>query len=86
MSPHLKIFASFKESASEEADSLSDQSNGDEIDHTCGVKKGNLKGESSIRVSRRVSFDPLALLLDAALEGELELVQKIATEVSNHLI
>lgn len=52
------------------------------MDHSCGVKKGNLKGQGSMRVSRRVSFDPLALLLDAALEGELELVKKIATEVN----
>jgi hypothetical protein len=57
--------------------------------------KGNLKSqqltakgdcvESSscpLAVSRRVSFDPLALLLDAALEGELELVKKTANEVS----
>ncbi|XP_054169270.1 type-2 histone deacetylase 1-like [Oppia nitens] len=34
-------------------------------------------------VSRRVSFDPLALLLDAALEGELELVKRTAKEVPN---
>ena len=33
--------------------------------------------------SRRVSFDPLALLLDASLEGELELVKKTATEVAD---
>lgn len=45
------------------------------------MKKGNLKCEGSIRGSRRVSFDPLALLLDAALEGELELVKKTANEV-----
>lgn len=32
--------------------------------------------------SRRVSFDPLALLLDAALEGELDLVKKTALQVS----
>ncbi|XP_051153725.1 apoptosis-stimulating of p53 protein 2 [Leptopilina boulardi] len=47
-------------------------------------KKGNLKitiGKANL--SRRVSFDPLALLLDASLEGELELVKKTAKEVSN---
>lgn len=33
--------------------------------------------------SRRISFDPLALLLDASLEGELELVKKTAREVPN---
>lgn len=46
--------------------------------------KGNLKKQSTKDQpsgTRRVSFDPLALLLDAALEGELELVKKTATEV-----
>jgi len=47
------------------------------------LRKGNLKSADSQRKSRRVSFDPLALLLDASLEGELELVQKTALEVSN---
>ncbi|KAF8763355.1 apoptosis-stimulating of p53 protein 1-like isoform X2 [Argiope bruennichi] len=47
------------------------------------MRKGNLKGENSSRGCRRVSFDPLALLLDAALEGELELVKKTANEVPN---
>ncbi|KAG8180504.1 hypothetical protein JTE90_007459 [Oedothorax gibbosus] len=47
------------------------------------IRKGNLKGENSSRSCRRVSFDPLALLLDAALEGELELVKKTAGEVPN---
>jgi len=45
--------------------------------------KSNLKtpgGNSGLK-SRRVSFDPLALLLDASLEGELELVRKTAVEV-----
>lgn len=47
------------------------------------VKKGNLKQSGKANLSRRVSFDPLALLLDASLEGELELVKKTATQVSN---
>lgn len=47
------------------------------------VKKGNLKTKGAARNPRRVSFDPLALLLDAALEGELELVKKTAKEVTN---
>ncbi|XP_046488884.1 apoptosis-stimulating of p53 protein 1 isoform X2 [Neodiprion pinetum] len=47
-------------------------------------KKGNLKSTTGkANVSRRVSFDPLALLLDASLEGELELVKKTAKEVAN---
>lgn len=46
------------------------------------IKKGNLKQTGKHNLSRRVSFDPLALLLDASLEGELELVRKTATQVS----
>ena len=43
---------------------------------------GSVTGSfGSNTTSRRVSFDPLALLLDAALEGELELVKKTAKEV-----
>lgn len=45
-------------------------------------KKGNLKQGGKAPLTRRVSFDPLALLLDASLEGELELVKKTATQVS----
>lgn len=39
------------------------------------------KKNSATNLTRRVSFDPLALLLDAALEGELELVKKTASQV-----
>lgn len=46
-------------------------------------KKGNLKQTGKANLSRRVSFDPLALLLDASLEGELELVKKTASQVPN---
>lgn len=44
-------------------------------------KKTNLKNANSIKNSNRVSFDPLALLLDASLEGELELVKRCASQV-----
>ncbi|XP_030024105.2 apoptosis-stimulating of p53 protein 1 isoform X5 [Manduca sexta] len=47
------------------------------------TKKGNLKQGGKAPLARRVSFDPLALLLDASLEGELELVKKTATQVQN---
>jgi ankyrin repeat protein len=48
------------------------------------VKRDNLKGqENSIVSTRHVCFDPLALLLDASLEGELDLVKKTAREVSD---
>jgi apoptosis-stimulating of p53 protein 1 len=40
-------------------------------------------GDEKESRSRRISFDPLALLLDASLEGELELVKKTAREVPN---
>lgn len=55
--------------------------NGDVVSRR--VKKGNLKQSGKVNLSRRVSFDPLALLLDASLEGELELVKKTATQVRN---
>lgn len=49
--------------------------------------KSALSGEGGKpKVARRVSFDPLALLLDASLEGELELVQKTATQVNEHTL
>ncbi|KAL5009244.1 hypothetical protein ScPMuIL_014825 [Solemya velum] len=46
-------------------------------------KKTILKGSQSKKNKNRVSFDPLALLLDASLEGELELVMRCAREVPN---
>ena len=62
-----------------------------ETNHECHVpkSKGSLKQlhsseskkNSATTLTRRVSFDPLALLLDAALEGELELVKKTASQV-----
>lgn len=42
-----------------------------------------MRDQSKLKLSRRVSFDPLALLLDASLEGELELVKKTAMQVAN---
>ncbi|KAL6260266.1 hypothetical protein P5V15_007799 [Pogonomyrmex californicus] len=62
---------------------------GDKMSEVMRRKKGNLKssntggGSGKVNLSRRVSFDPLALLLDASLEGELELVKKTAKEVAN---
>jgi apoptosis-stimulating of p53 protein 1 len=47
-------------------------------------RKRNLIGDNAkAKLARRVSFDPLALLLDASLEGELELVRKTAMQVPN---
>ncbi|XP_061157676.1 apoptosis-stimulating of p53 protein 1-like isoform X1 [Syngnathus typhle] len=49
------------------------------------VKRSNLKKPSSERTGHglRVKFNPLALLLDASLEGEFDLVQRIIYEVEN---
>lgn len=47
-------------------------------------RKRNIIGDNvKAKLARRVSFDPLALLLDASLEGELELVRKTAMQVPN---
>lgn len=43
--------------------------------------KGILRGEGIPGSGRRIRFAPLALLLDAALEGELDLVKKSAEQV-----
>ncbi|XP_054909160.1 apoptosis-stimulating of p53 protein 1-like isoform X3 [Poeciliopsis prolifica] len=49
------------------------------------VKRTNLKKPSSERTGHglRVKFNPLALLLDASLEGEFDLVQRVIYEVEN---
>lgn len=44
---------------------------------------GSGSSSSRRRVPQRVSFDPLALLLDAALEGELDLVRTTVAQVPN---
>lgn len=50
-------------------------------------QRTNLKKPDSERTGHgfRVKFNPLALLLDASLEGEFDLVQRIIYEVSTHL-
>lgn len=52
------------------------------------VKRTNLKKPSSERTGHglRVKFNPLALLLDASLEGEFDLVQRIIYEVSDYVV
>ncbi|XP_069028506.1 apoptosis-stimulating of p53 protein 1-like isoform X2 [Embiotoca jacksoni] len=49
------------------------------------AKRTNLKKPASERTGHglRVKFNPLALLLDASLEGEFDLVQRIIYEVEN---
>ncbi|XP_076442262.1 apoptosis-stimulating of p53 protein 1-like isoform X2 [Babylonia areolata] len=46
-------------------------------------RKTILKGDNKRKSWGRVSFDPLALLLDACLEGELDLVRRTATQVDD---
>lgn len=50
---------------------------------TSQIKRTNLKKPGSERTGHglRVKFNPLALLLDASLEGEFDLVQRIIYEV-----
>ncbi|XP_040266806.1 apoptosis-stimulating of p53 protein 1 isoform X3 [Bufo bufo] len=52
---------------------------------TVSVKRTNLKKPNSERTGHglRVKFNPLALLLDASLEGEFDLVQRIIYEVED---
>lgn len=62
-----------------------DRSNADpQADSRCSTKS-NIKKQFGKNKTRRVSFDPLALFLDAALEGELELVRKTATQVGDRV-
>ncbi|CAK1543087.1 unnamed protein product [Leptosia nina] len=73
-----------KEDVSELTEQISSVDlNQDRNDVVRRSKKGNLKQGGKPPLARRVSFDPLALLLDASLEGELELVKKTATQVQN---
>lgn len=45
--------------------------------------RGILKAKDApTNTRRRVQFDPLALLLDASLEGEIELVKKVIDKVN----
>jgi apoptosis-stimulating of p53 protein 1 len=46
-------------------------------------KRNLIEENAKAKLARRVSFDPLALLLDASLEGELELVRKTCGQVTN---
>ena len=48
-----------------------------------GIIRSEQGEEGKTSHDRRVMFDPLALLLDASLEGELDLVMKTAKEVSD---
>ncbi|XP_036604960.1 apoptosis-stimulating of p53 protein 1 isoform X2 [Trichosurus vulpecula] len=52
---------------------------------TTQIKRTNLKKPNSERTGHglRVKFNPLALLLDASLEGEFDLVQRIIYEVED---
>lgn len=71
--------------------STASSTNGDEIttitsnnttDIVRRTRSSLSESSGKTKLSRRVSFDPLALLLDASLEGELELVKKTTMQVS----
>ena len=47
-----------------------------------GIVRPGPQEEGKSSHSRRIRFDPLALLLDASLEGELDLVRKTAVQVA----
>ena len=51
-------------------------------------KRTNLRKSGSERINHgmRVRFNPLALLLDASLEGEYDLVQRIIYKVRLHTV
>lgn len=53
------------------------------VDSIVKRKRNIISDNAKAKLARRVSFDPLALLLDASLEGELELVRKTAMQVPN---
>nr|CAB3265090.1 apoptosis-stimulating of p53 protein 1-like [Phallusia mammillata] len=81
------------ESVGEQDDQRSESSSLDEIPPKIQVPKhpskiqpkGILKpvNQAPKMPGRRIRFDPLALLLDASLEGEFELVKEIITEVKD---
>lgn len=76
-----KIISDERENSKDKEINKEDKITSDTVIRRC--KKGNLKQTGKANLSRRVSFDPLALLLDASLEGELELVKKTAAQVPN---
>lgn len=64
-------------SISSDTDKLITSPNGEVVRR----QRSSMSDNTKVKLARRVSFDPLALLLDASLEGELELVQKTAMQV-----
>lgn len=65
-----------------------DEKNSNSILTSSDVKRrprSSLSDNNKVKLTRRVSFDPLALLLDASLEGELELVKKTAIQVKQQI-
>ncbi|GMR57838.1 hypothetical protein PMAYCL1PPCAC_28033, partial [Pristionchus mayeri] len=54
-----------------------------EVPQPSRTVKGILRPKGRPASGRRIEFDPLALLLDAALEGEIELVRESAKKLSD---
>lgn len=84
----LKDKSSSQSSSSSTVDetdkSATSSTNGEDNHHHDVVRRtrSSLSENGKVKLARRVSFDPLALLLDASLEGELELVRKTTMQVS----
>lgn len=88
----LKDKSSSQSSSSSTVDdtdkSTTSSTNGEETHHNNHIHdvvrrtRSSLSENGKVKLARRVSFDPLALLLDASLEGELELVRKTTMQVS----
>lgn len=68
-------------SAASSVSSDVDKSSAPQTNEVIRRERSSMSDSTKTKLNRRVSFDPLALLLDASLEGELELVQKTATQV-----
>ncbi|XP_072545078.1 protein phosphatase 1, regulatory subunit 13Ba isoform X2 [Salminus brasiliensis] len=68
-----------------ETQTPTEEETAEEPGRAASAKRTNLKKPGSERTGHglRVKFNPLALLLDASLEGEFDLVQRIIYEVEN---
>jgi len=80
-----KSFVKIAEEVQIKEDASTDSSGGDGKAEEKPLKqvKGILREPKSRGSGRSIRFDPLALLLDASLEGDYEMVQDVITKVTN---
>lgn len=81
-SPNIAAALSKSENKISSPTAVTKSASSSKVEAVLRRQKSNLKKEGSRKSNNRVSFDPLALLLDASLEGELDLVKKVAVQVS----